>query len=695
MPPSTATAAPIPIADTASRRVPAQPDRLRHLTQENELMYARLEQERAARLQAEKDLAGVKALLLESNQQLARQERTLTWRFGQEVTRARSLADYVMLPLRLYKLSGSHKREQRQTPQPKRQASAALPAETASAIKEALDYARRVRDADVILWLSKQQWPSQVKVKAYCEVAKWARSSYPHISEQIVEQLLNFSPEAPHVRQLAFSLYDAGLVTAPARLLERAQDAGVEFSTAELHRARRVRNAHDLMCRAKRRTPRPRQAFDFNAKGPIVIIAPISLLHGRSAASNALHRHAVQLHRRHGAVCVISLAADDATRADAALRAELPRTDIVLDGVVYKAVHAEPGHTQAIEDAATTLSEAVLAATVSKPPRAVLAWNSVRCAIAASTSAQTLRVPYGLVLLGLDFFQKTAANHTLSERGRLELKLVSEALIDADLVALGSRALHDATQQLLGGTQEATILPPLPLPSGKARKAAAPEIESALAALNNKHVLALTDDQPDPLVARAVIDIYAEIALRRPDTVLLVLSNAKSAALMHRHAVSIGLHDDQLIFLPEIGDLPSREQLLARVELSLFPFIPTKAEIAPLPPTAGLLESMAQGICPAIGLNAAFTDLVEDRRGGLHIDYSQNPAEIAHALLEALEDPEAVRAMGKRARERLSQEYPPLEQALDDFLMQAAKPQPVAARSGVRAEPRLLHMKIS
>ena len=50
--------------------------------------------------------------------------------------------------------------------------------------------------------------------------------------------------------------------------------------------------------------------------------------------------------------------------------------------------------------------------------------------------------------------------------------------------------------------------------------------------------------------------------------------------------------------------------------------------------------------------------------------------------------------MGKRARERLTREYPPLEQALDDFLMQAAKPQPLD-RPGVRTEPRLLQMKIS
>lgn len=694
MPPSTALAHSAPASDPAALRAPAKPDRLRQLAQENELMYARLEQERAARLQAEKDLAGVKALLRESNQQLARQERTLTWRFGQEVTRARSIADYVMLPLRLYKLSGAHKRERHQTPSPKRQAPAALPAETSSAIKEALDYARRVRDAEVILWISKQPWPAQTKVKVYCEVAKWARSSYPHISEQIAEQLLTLGPNAPHVRQLAFSLYDAGLVTAPAKLLARAQDTGVEFSTAEQHRARRVRNAHDLMCRARRRAPRPRQAFDFNGAGPIVIVSPVSLLQGRSAASNALHRHAALLHQRHGAVCVITLASDDAARADANLRAELPQNDIVLDGVVYKAVHAEPGRTQAIEDAAGALSEAVLAATVSQPPRAVLAWNSLRCAIAASTAAQTLRVPYGLVLLGLDYFQKANANHKLSERGRLELKLVSEALVDADLVALGSRAMHDAAQQLLGGTQEATILPPLPLPSGKARKAAAPEIQGALAALEGKRVLALTDDQPDPIMARAVIDIFAEIALRRPDTVLLVLSDSKSAALMHRHAVSIGLHDEQLVFLPEIGDLPSREQLLARVELALFPYIPTRAEIAALPPTASLLESMAHGICPAVGLNPAYTDLVESAREGLHVDYSGSPAEIAHGLLDALEDSEAVRAMGKRARERLGREYPPLEQALDDFLMQAAKPQP-AASSGVRAEPRLLHMKIS
>ncbi|MGB3425229.1 MAG: glycosyltransferase [Castellaniella sp.] len=684
----------LPIADAAARRVAAQPERLRHLTQENELMVARLEQERAARLQAEKDLAGMKALLRESNQQLARQKRTLTWRFGQEVTRARSLTDYVMLPLRLYRLSGAHKRERRQMPPNPHPAPTVLPAETAGAIKEALDYAHRVRDAEVILWISKQAWPAQTKVKVYCEVAKWARSSYPHIAEQIAEQLLTLDPNAPHVRQLAFSLYDAGLVTAPAKLLAHAQDTGVEFNTAEQQRARRVCNAHELMRRAARRAPRPRQAFDFNADGPIVIVAPTSLLHGRNAASNALHRHAALLRRRYGNVCVISLAPDDAVRAGARLREELPQADIVLDGVVYKAVDAEPGRTQAIEDAANALSEAVLAATVGKPPRAVLAWDGLRCAIAASAAAHTLRVPYGLVLLGLDYFRKATVSHKLSERGRLELKLVSEAIVDADLVALGSQAMRHAVQQLLGSPREAALLPPLPLPSTRGRKAAAPEVESTLAALQGKRVLALTDDHPDPALARAVIDIYAEIALRRPDTALLVLSDSKTAALMRRHAVSIGLPDDQLFCLTDISDLPSREQLLARVELALFPYIPAQAEIAALPPTASLLESMAHGICPVVGLNPAYAELVEPGRSGAHIDYSQGAADIAHRLLELMEDPEAVRAMGKRARERLAREYPPLEQALDDFFMQAAEPQP-AALAGVHAEPGLLRMKPS
>ncbi|KRC86292.1 hypothetical protein D3C87_464480 [compost metagenome] len=693
MPPSTA---PLPTShsvEPAAHRA-APPERLRQLAQENELMHARLEQERAARLQAEKDLAGVKALLRESNQLLARQERTLTWQFGMEVTRARSISDYMMLPLRLFRLSDSHKRQRRHTPVAKRQAPAALPAETAGAIKEALDQARRVRDPEIILWISKQPWPTQTKVKVFCEVAKWARTSYPQISEQIVEQLLTLGPDAPHVRQLAFSLYDAGLVAAPAKLLECVQGAGGELSASEQHRARRVRNAHELMRRARRRAPRPRQAFDFAAAGPIVIVSSVSLLHGRNAASNALHRHAALLHQRYGSVCVVSLANDDTARADAHLRAELPHTDIVLDGVMYRAVRTEPGQTQAIEDAASALSEAVLAATVGHPPRAVLAWNSVRCAIAANNAAQTLRVPYGLVLLGLDYFQKASGNHALSERGRLELKLVTEAIVDADLVALGSRAMQSATEQLLGGAQDATILPPLPLPPGRARKAAAPEIDAAMQALEGKRVLALTDDHPDPVTARTIIDIYAEIALRRHDVILMVLGDEKSAATMHRHAVSIGLHDEQLLFVPDIGDQVSREQLLARVELALFPYIPTRAEIAPLPLTAGLLECMALGVCPAVGMNSAYIDLVDPDKGGLHLDYSQSAATTAHRVLEALEDPQALRAMGKRARERLAEEYPPLERALDDFLMQAAKPQPLD-RPGVRTEPRLLQMKIS
>lgn len=177
----------------AARRAAAL-DRLRQLTQENELAYSRLEQERAARVQAEKDLAGVKALLRETNQQLAKQRRTLTWQFGEAVTRARTLKDYVLLPYRLIKLSEDHRRQSRHAPVVRKHASAALPAETASAIKEALEYVKRVRSPEVILWIGRQPWPAEVRAKVFCEVAKWARTSYPQIAEQIVQQLLGLDP---------------------------------------------------------------------------------------------------------------------------------------------------------------------------------------------------------------------------------------------------------------------------------------------------------------------------------------------------------------------------------------------------------------------------------------------------------------------------------------------------------------------
>ncbi|WP_053244545.1 glycosyltransferase [Achromobacter sp. DMS1] len=322
----------------------------------------------------------------------------------------------------------------------------------------------------------------------------------------------------------------------------------------------------------------------------------------------------------------------------------------------------------------------------------MLAWNSIRCALAADRAAQSLRVPYGLVMLGLEYFQKPAARQKLSERGRLELKLVGEALANADLIALGSQAMHEAANQLLPATRDAVILPPLPLPAGPARKAAAPEVDAALAALENKVVIALTEDAPDPALARRIIDVYAEIALRFPNVVFLALSGGRAAAAMHRHAVSIGLHEEQMVFVSEITDLPSREQLLSHIDLALFPYIPAQGEMPPLPATAALLECMAHGICPAAGLSPAYSELIETGHDGLQVDYSQSASEVAARLLEALGEPARLHAMGKRARERVQRQYPPLEQALDEFMTQAAQPQP--ASPGVRrAEPRLMRLK--
>lgn len=175
------------------------------LPNEGEQLLARLEQEHAARVQAEKDLANARALLRETTQQLAKQRMTLTWKFGEAVIRARNVIDYALLPYTLLRLSHAHRREHRHSPAPRKPTAAALPAETASAIKDALDYVKRVRSPEVLLWCSRQNWPTEVRSKVYCEVARWARTSYPEIAEQVAQQLLDIDPGAPHSRQLAFS----------------------------------------------------------------------------------------------------------------------------------------------------------------------------------------------------------------------------------------------------------------------------------------------------------------------------------------------------------------------------------------------------------------------------------------------------------------------------------------------------------
>lgn len=559
----------------AARRA-AAPDRLRQLTQENELAYSRLEQERAARVQAEKDLAGVKALLRETNQQLAKQRRTLTWQFGEAVTRARTLKDYVLLPYRLIKLSEDHRRQSRHAPVVRKHASAALPAETASAIKEALEYVKRVRSPEVILWIGRQPWPAEVRAKVFCEVAKWARTSYPQIAEQIVQQLLGLDPAAPHVRQLAFSLYDAGIVDASAQLLRAARTAGATFSTAERLRAERIEHAQGILAQSIEPRRARRLHLRFRRAGPhrhpLARLHPARPQRRQQRAAPLRAEHAGPLRRHHGhqpgrsARRIRRRRARPAGRRRAACAHRAGRRwrrvppcagHIAPDAVVPGRVRGH-GRNGAGRHGAPAAARG-----------AGLGRRLLRAG--ASAAAQTLRVPYGLVLQSLDFFQKTAANHLLSERARVDLNLLTLAARQADLLALGSPALQGALENLLDGSRPVALVPPLPLPPMNHRKEAPPDLAATLRRLEGKRVFAVTEDEPAVATARALIDLYAEISFVQPDAVLLVMSNGKAAAAMRHHAVAIGLQEGQVVFAPPASDAISREQLLRRVEIALFP----------------------------------------------------------------------------------------------------------------------------
>lgn len=686
------TARVMPLSEAGRSNASADHQRLHELLQEAQNAHARLEQERAARVQAEKDLASVKALLRESNQQLAKQRRTLTWQFGEAVTRANSLGAYVMLPYQLARLSREHKRELRQTPQA-RKGAAALPAETANAIKEALDYVKRVRSPEVILWCARQTWPNDVRSKVLCEVARWARTSYPEIAEQIAEQLATLDPGAPHARQLAYSLYDAGIVTASARLLQAALDSGVRLNATEQLRSDRIRQSQRILEWNDDGLQPDGQRFDLHGDGPLVVLTQRSILHGRGASDNALHRYATSLKARFGDVLVISLAPVESDDADP----NLARAELQLDGIAYKAAPQPALDTQPADALADLLSEAILAATVRQRPRAVLAWDDAHCALGAHAAARKLRVPSGLVLNGMRYFQKTAANHTLSQRAHVDLRLLRRALRQTDMLALGSTALHEPVQTLIGTERNCTIVPPLPLPAANLRGRddgpADMQLTSTLRQLEGKRVIALTEDEPPALIARAVIDLYAEISLRQTDAVLLVLSGGKTAAAMRSHAVAIGLHEDQVIFAPDLTDAVSRELLLRRVELALFPYQTTRAEAAIVPSLANLLECMALGICPAVGPSVAYTNLVDAGDNGLCIDMAAPSHDTATQIIEVLQAPDALSAMGRRARESVQRRaaWQDYEEGLAAMLLQAAQPEP--RDPARRAEPRLLHLK--
>ncbi|KDC02937.1 hypothetical protein AZ23_3104, partial [Bordetella bronchiseptica E010] len=94
------------------------------------------------------------------------------------------------------------------------------------------------------------------------------------------------------------------------------------------------------------------------------------------------------------------------------------------------------------------------------------------------------------MLQSLDFFQKTAANHLLSERARVDLNLLTLAARQADLLALGSPALQGALENLLDGSRPVALVPPLPLPPMNHRKEAPPDLAATLRRLEGKRVFA-------------------------------------------------------------------------------------------------------------------------------------------------------------------------------------------------------------
>ncbi|OZI74939.1 glycosyltransferase [Bordetella genomosp. 12] len=653
-------------------------------THEAEQILARLEQEHAARVQAEKDLANARALLRETTQQLAKQRLTLTWKFGEAVIRARNVADYLLLPYTLLRLSHAHRREHRHNPVARKPGAAVLPAETASAIKDALDYVKRVRSPEVLLWCARQNWPTEVRSKVYCEIARWARTSYPDIAEQVAQQLLEIDPGAPHSRQLAFSLFDAGLVTIASRLLKAASASGVRLNTAESQRYERIAAAHAVL-NATDTGPGPAgHRYDFSGSGPVVILATHSLLQRRGANENALHRYATSLAARVGEVQVISL---ETSEEDPAEAERAGASSLRVDGVIYQAVTPEQARQARLRPAA--FADAVLAHTVERRPRAVLAWDDARCGLGAHAAATSLRVPYGFIVQGLNFFQKTAANHRLSERAMADLRLLKRALRQADMLALGTPALAAALHPLMPSEPAVSLLPPLPLPAANLRT---PNSDAALAGtlarLRDRKVIVWSEDEPPAMLARVVIDLYAELALHDANAVLLVLSDGRAAAAMRQHAVAIGLSEDQVIFAPAITDAVSREQLLRQAHLALFPYWPTRAEQAAMPGVAALLEAMALGLCPAVGPNPAYTDIVSHGENGIHLDLADAAADGAQNLHELLGDAARLAQYGRKARESVQRHLPwqAYEDAITAMLMQAATPDP--ANPAQRAEPQ-------
>ncbi|KDC02983.1 hypothetical protein AZ23_3103 [Bordetella bronchiseptica E010] len=235
-------------------------------------------------------------------------------------------------------------------------------------------------------------------------------------------------------------------------------------------------------------------------------------------------------------------------------------------------------------------------------------------------------------------------------------------------------------------------MPPLPLPPMNHRKEAPPDLAATLRRLEGKRVFAVTEDEPAVATARALIDLYAEISFVQPDAVLLVMSNGKAAAAMRHHAVAIGLQEGQVVFAPPASDAISREQLLRRVEIALFPYVDNRAEVSLVPSAAALLECMALGVCPAVGPAPAYAAHVEAGRNGVPIDLNAPAAETAAHLQQVLGE---AGELGKRARESVQRDLPwhDYDEAIGALLLQAATPQPHIP--GRRAEPQLLHLKVS
>lgn len=113
--------------------------------------------------------------------------------------------------------------------------------------------------------------------------------------------------------------------------------------------------------------------------------------------------------------------------------------------------------------------------------------------------------------------------------------------------------------------------------------------------------------------------------------------------------------------LSELGAYADRVEFIDAVPLEEVPQVLARASIAVFPslwenfPNV-CLEAMAAGRAVLASAKGGMVDMISPNEGGLLVD-PENPNEIANGLLTLLRDPQRVRAMGERNRERALQYY--------------------------------------